>query len=76
MPASTALDPDYVLWSAPAEQRADRPRIVLLYGWTYDERHLFAFAHLFPQVMVAGLVIGIPQGLDRKPILTEKVESS
>jgi hypothetical protein len=44
VPASTALDPDYVLWSAPAKQRADRPLIVLLHGWSYDERHLFAFA--------------------------------
>ena len=56
MPASTALDPDYVLWSAPATQRADRPLIVLLHGWSYDERHLFAFAHLFPQEMVVASV--------------------
>ena len=46
MPASTAFDPDYVLWSAQATQRADRPPIVLLHGWSYDERHLFGFAHL------------------------------
>src|SRR4030081_1650027 len=56
VPASTALDPDYVLWSAPATQRADRPLIVLLHGWSYDERHLFAFAHLFPQEMVVASV--------------------
>jgi phospholipase/carboxylesterase len=56
VPASTALDPDYVLWSASATQRADRPLIVLLHGWSYDERHLFAFAHLFPQEMVVASV--------------------
>jgi phospholipase/carboxylesterase len=56
VPASIALDPDYVLWSAPATQRADRPLIVLLHGWSYDERHLFAFAHLFPQEMVVASV--------------------
>jgi phospholipase/carboxylesterase len=56
VPASTALDPDHVLWSAPSAQRADRPLIVLLHGWSYDERHLFGFAHLFPKEMVVASV--------------------
>jgi pimeloyl-ACP methyl ester carboxylesterase len=45
-----------VLWSAPESQRAGRPLIVLMHGWSYDERHLFAFAHLFPAQMVVASV--------------------
>ncbi len=56
MPTSLALDPRYVLWSAPEPQRAGRPLIVLMHGWSYDERHLFAFAHLFPGEMVVASV--------------------
>ena len=56
MPTSLALDPRNVRWSAPETQRADRPLIVLMHGWSYDERHLFAFAHLFPAQMVVASV--------------------
>src|SRR5260370_235834 len=56
MPTSLALDPRHVLWSAPEPQRAGRPLIVLMHGWSYDERHLFAFAHLFPAQMVVASV--------------------
>jgi hypothetical protein len=56
MPTSLALDPRHVLWSAPETQRAGRPLIVLMHGWSYDERHLFAFAHLFPAQMVVASV--------------------
>ena len=56
MPTSLALDPRYVLWSATEPQRAGRPLIVLMHGWGYDERHLFAFAHLFPAQMVVASV--------------------
>jgi hypothetical protein len=56
MPASLALDPRYVLWSAPEPQRPGRPLMVLMHGRSYDERHLFAFAHLFPGEMVVASV--------------------
>jgi phospholipase/carboxylesterase len=52
------MDPDYVLWSAPPAERAHRPLILLLHGWSYDERYLFAFAHLFPKEMVVASVRG------------------
>ena len=55
MPTLIALDPRHVLWSAPEPQRAG-PLIVAMHGWSYDERHLFAFAHLFPAKMVAASV--------------------
>jgi phospholipase/carboxylesterase len=56
MPTSLALDPRYVLWSAPESQRAGRPLVVAMHGWGYDERHLFTFAHLFPAEMVVASV--------------------
>ena len=56
MPTSTALDPAHVLWSAPAPERTRRPLIVLMHGWSYDDRHLFRFAHLFPSEMVVASV--------------------
>jgi phospholipase/carboxylesterase len=56
MPTSIALDRRHVLWSAPEPQRAGRPLIVLMHGWSYDERHLFAFAHRFPGEMVVASV--------------------
>jgi phospholipase/carboxylesterase len=56
MLTSIALDPECVLWSAPEPKRAGRPLIVAMHGWSYDERHLFAFAHLFPSDMVVASV--------------------
>jgi phospholipase/carboxylesterase len=56
MPTLTALDPRRVLWSAPEPQRAGRPLMVAMHGWSYDERQLFAFAHLFPAEMVVASV--------------------
>ena len=56
MRTSLALDPRHVLWSAPETQRAGRPLMVAMHGWSYDERHLFAFAHLFPAQMVVASV--------------------
>jgi phospholipase/carboxylesterase len=56
MLTSIALDPACVLWSAPAPRRAGRPLIVAMHGWSYDERHLFAFAHFFPRDMVVASV--------------------
>jgi phospholipase/carboxylesterase len=56
MSRSTTLDPAHVLWSVPEPKRAGRPLIVLMHGWSYDERHLFGFAHLFPGEMVVASV--------------------
>lgn len=56
MSTSTTLDPGHVLWSAPEPQRAGRPLIVLMHGWSYDERHLFRFAPAFPGDMVVASV--------------------
>jgi phospholipase/carboxylesterase len=56
MSTSITLDPRYVLWSAPEPERAGRPLIVLMHGWSYDERHLFGFARLFPGEMVVASV--------------------
>jgi len=63
MRTSLALDPRHVLWSAPETQRAGRPLIVLMHGWGYDERHLFAFARLFPaELVVASVRAPYPEG--------------
>ena len=56
MPAPSTIDPRHVLWSAPGPGWADRPLIVLMHGWSYDERHPFGFAHLFPSQMVVASV--------------------
>ena len=56
MPTSLALDPRFVLWSAPEPQRAGRPLVLAMHGWSYDERHLFGFAQLFPAEVVVASV--------------------
>lgn len=58
MARSIALDPRHVLWSAPEGERAGRPLLVAMHGWSYDESHLFAFAHLFPSQIVVASVRG------------------
>ncbi|MDJ0345750.1 hypothetical protein QMK19_34720 [Streptomyces sp. H10-C2] len=50
------LDPEHVLWSAPESQRADRPLLVAMHGWSYDETHLFAFADLLRDEVVMASV--------------------
>jgi len=62
MPTSLALDPRYVLWSATEPQRAGHPLIVLMHGWSYDERHyadgwLMRPAVTFPLAGAAELVL-------------------
>ena len=56
MLTSIALDPECVLWSAPEPKRAGRPLIVAMHGWSYDERQLLEFAHLFPSDVVVASV--------------------
>ena len=51
-----ALDPTCVHWWAPDPKRAGRPPIVAMHGWSYNERHLFAFAGLSPGEMVVASV--------------------
>jgi phospholipase/carboxylesterase len=56
MRAEITIDPRHVLWSAAAEERAGRPLIVLMHGWSDDETHLFALAGRFPRDMVVASV--------------------
>lgn len=42
------IDPAAVLWSAPPEERAGRPLLVLLHGYGADERDLFSLASRLP----------------------------
>ncbi len=53
MPESPRIDPDVVLWTAPATDSAatdsaERPLVVLLHGYGADERDLFALAAHLP----------------------------
>jgi phospholipase/carboxylesterase len=50
------VDPEHVLWSAPAKERAGRPLIVLLHGWSDNEARMFSLAERFPQEMVVASV--------------------
>jgi len=43
------LDPDAVLWSATADERAERPLLVLLHGYGADEHDLFALRPYLPE---------------------------
>ncbi|WP_194909898.1 alpha/beta hydrolase [Catenulispora rubra] len=52
-----SLDADAVLWSAPEEERAGRPLLVLMHGWSYDETHLYELLEprLRDEIVVASL---------------------
>lgn len=50
------IDPDVVLWSAPASQRPDRPLLVLLHGYGADEHDLFALVPSLPGDFVCAAV--------------------
>lgn len=51
-----ALDDDAVLWSAPPEERAGRPLLVLLHGYGSTESDLFGLVpHLPPEFVVAAV---------------------
>lgn len=50
------IDADQVLWSVPAEQRLNRPLLILLHGHGMDETIGFdRLHHLPPQLVVASL---------------------
>jgi phospholipase/carboxylesterase len=55
------LDPDTVLWSdAAADPGSDL--LIMMHGWSYDERHLFALRpHLPRDLTIASLRAPIPE---------------
>jgi phospholipase/carboxylesterase len=58
----TSMDGDAVLWSAPPRERAGRPLLVAMHGWSYDETHLFRLTqHLHGELVVASLRAPIPE---------------
>lgn len=56
MSEMVAVDADAVLWSAPADERAGRPVLVLLHGYGSDERDLFALVPFLPEAFVVAAV--------------------
>lgn len=48
-PDAPDLDPGAVLWSAPPEQRAGRPLLVLLHGYGADEHDLYGLVPYLPE---------------------------
>lgn len=50
------LDAGAVLWSAPEEERAGRPLLVLLHGYGADERDLFGLVPRLPPAFVVAAV--------------------
>lgn len=56
MVAAPALDPDAVLWSASAEERGDRPLLVLLHGYGSNEADLFSLVPHLPEEFVVAAV--------------------
>lgn len=56
MSAVPTIDPDAILWSVPAAERAGRPLLVLLHGYGSNEQDLFGLAQYLPaQAVVASL---------------------
>ncbi len=52
----TSLDPAVVRWSAPEEDRAGRPLLVLLHGYGSDENDLFGLVPYLPDGFVVASV--------------------
>ncbi len=55
-PAAPPLDPSVVRWSAPPEERADRPLLVLLHGYGADEHDLFGIVPYLPEAFIVASV--------------------
>jgi phospholipase/carboxylesterase len=57
------MDRDAVLWSASGNARGDRPVLVMLHGWSYDETHLFRLLvpELPHELVVASIRARIPE---------------
>jgi phospholipase/carboxylesterase len=63
MTSPVALDPDAVLWNAPAGERDGRPLLVVMHGRGSDEQDLFALApDLPPDYVVAALRAPLAEG--------------
>jgi phospholipase/carboxylesterase len=57
------LDPDAILWSAPAAERDGRALLVVMHGRGSDERDLFALAPQLPaEYLIASLRAPIAEG--------------
>lgn len=57
------IDDDAVLWSAPAEERAGRPLLLVLHGLGSNERDLFGLAPYLPDAyVIASLRAPLPHG--------------
>jgi phospholipase/carboxylesterase len=55
------LDPDAVLWSHSAAD-PDSHLLIMMHGWSYDERHLFGLRPQLPQELtIASLRAPIPE---------------
>lgn len=50
------IDPTAVMWSAPADERAARPLLVLLHGYGADERDLWGLVPHLPEAFVVASV--------------------
>ncbi|MDF2990662.1 MAG: putative esterase [Microbacterium sp.] len=48
MSAPLSLDPSVVRWSVPADERGDRPVLLLLHGYGSDEHDLFGLVPYLP----------------------------
>jgi phospholipase/carboxylesterase len=55
-PEVPELDPGAVLWSAPSDERAGRPVLVLLHGYGADEHDLFGLVPHLPGAYVVASV--------------------
>lgn len=56
MSAHPSLDPAVVRWSAPVDERGDRPVLVLLHGYGSDEHDLFGLVPYLPDAFVVASV--------------------
>ena len=60
---SLDLDPDAILWSAPAAEREGRPLLIVMHGRGSNEEDLFALApELPPEFVIAALRAPIAEG--------------
>jgi phospholipase/carboxylesterase len=57
------MNRDATLWSAPESERGDRPVLVMLHGWSYDETHLYRLltSRLPEEIVVASVRARIPE---------------
>jgi phospholipase/carboxylesterase len=46
------MDRGATLWSAADHERAGRPLLVMLHGWSYDETHLYQLTPRLPDDLV------------------------